>query len=237
MTEKREESLIKAQLEGVRKRLREAERRYGRTPGSVGLVAVSKTRPAEDLRLAYQAGQRDFGENYLQEALEKMDRLDLPGLVWHFIGPLQSNKTRPVAERFDWVHTIDRIKLARRLSEQRPADKPPLNVCLQVNISGEASKSGITITGLEELAFATARLPRLRLRGLMAIPAPASDPEEQRAPFRALREALENLKASDLPLDTLSMGMTSDLEAAVAEGATLVRVGTAIFGPRAKKST
>jgi pyridoxal phosphate enzyme (YggS family) len=203
----------------------------------VTLVAVSKTRPATAIRSAYEEGQRDFGENYLQEALEKIAAFPGEALVWHFIGPIQSNKTRAIAEHFDWVHSVDRLKLARRLNDQRPPDMPPLNVCLQVNISGEASKSGVEPEALAALATSVAELPRLRLRGLMAIPAASDDPEQQRRPFRALREALERLRADGLALDTLSMGMTNDLEAAIAEGATLVRVGTAIFGPRAKKIT
>ena len=237
MTEKREASLIKTQLQKVRNRLRAAERATGRTAGSVGLVAVSKTRPVDDLLSAYEEGQRDFGENYLQEALEKIAALPAADIIWHFIGPLQSNKTRAIAEQFDWVHSVDRLKLARRLSEQRPPEKPPLNLCLQVNISGEASKSGVNLRDLPQLAQAVDALPGIKLRGLMAIPAPSDDPQVQREPFRALHHALEQLRSDGLELDTLSMGMTDDLEAAVAEGATLVRIGTAIFGPRAKKST
>ncbi|WP_262054575.1 YggS family pyridoxal phosphate-dependent enzyme, partial [Burkholderia thailandensis] len=185
-------------------------------------------------RAAYAAGQRAFGENYVQESIDKIDSLaDLRAeLEWHFIGPLQSNKTRPVAERFDWVHTIDRLKIAQRLAEQRPAHLPPLNVCVQVNISGEASKSGVAPSDAAELARAIAALPALRLRGLMAIPEPAADPEAKRAPHRALHALFEQLRADGLALDTLSMGMSDDLEAAVAEGATIVRIGTAIFGAR-----
>lgn len=201
------------------------------------LLAVSKTFPAEAVREAHAAGQRAFGENYVQEALAKIEALaDLrqgpAPLQWHLIGPLQSNKTRPVAEAFDWVHSIDRLKVAQRLSEQRPAALPPLQVCLQVNISGEASKSGFTPAEVPAAAKAVAALPRLQLRGLMAIPEPAADFAAQRQPHRALRELLAALQAQGLALDTLSMGMSADLEAAVAEGATLVRVGTAIFGRR-----
>lgn len=181
------------------------------------------------------AGMRRFGENYLQEALEKIAALQELDLEWHFIGPIQSNKTRPIAEHFDWVHSVDRLKLARRLSEQRPAGLPPLNICLQVNVSGEQSKSGITLQELPALAQEVATLPRLRLRGLMAIPAPAAGLEAQRQPFRQMRFALEQLIAEGLELDTLSMGMSGDLEAAIAEGATLVRIGTALFGPRPQK--
>jgi hypothetical protein len=196
---------------------------------------VSKTQPAAAVRAAHAAGQRAFGENYVQEGLAKIEALaDLrPELEWHLIGPLQSNKTRVVAEAFDWVHSIDRLKIAQRLSEQRPAWAAPLQVCLQVNVSGEDSKSGVAPAGLPALAQAVAALPRLRLRGLMAIPEPAGDEAAQRLPHHALRELLEALHQQGLALDTLSMGMSADLEAAVLEGATLVRVGTAIFGERA----
>lgn len=224
-------SPIADRMQRVLERIHAAEREAGRANGAVALVAVSKTQPAGAIRQAAAAGQQDFAENYLQEALAKQDELtDLPGLIWHFIGPIQSNKTRPIAERFDWVHTVDRLRIAERLSQQRPADKPPLNVCLQVNVSGEASKSGVDLTALPELADAVAQLPRLRLRGLMTIPAPANGLVQQRVPFLILREAMVGLA---LPgLDTLSMGMSDDLEAAILEGATLVRVGTALFGPR-----
>jgi PLP dependent protein len=202
--------------------------------GHLALLAVSKTFPAEAVREAHAAGQQAFGENYVQEALAKIEALaDLrEQLQWHLIGPLQSNKTRVVAEAFDWVHSVDRLKVAQRLSEQRPATLPPLQVCLQVNISAEASKSGFAPPELLAAAQAVAALPRLQLRGLMAIPEPAGDFEAQRQPHRALRELLAALNAQGLQLDTLSMGMSADLEAAVAEGASLVRVGTAIFGRR-----
>lgn len=224
-------SPIADRVQRVLERIHEAERVAGRANGAVALVAVSKTQPAEAIRQAAAAGQQAFAENYLQEALAKQDELtDLPGLIWHFIGPIQSNKTRPIAERFDWVHTVDRLRIAERLSQQRPDDRPPLNVCLQVNVSGEASKSGVSLAALPELAAAVAKLPRLRLRGLMTIPAPANGLAQQRMPFRILLEAMDGLA---LPgLDTLSMGMSDDLEAAIFEGATLVRVGTALFGPR-----
>ena len=201
---------------------------------SVTLLAVSKTQDASAVRDAFVAGQRAFGENYVQEALDKMVALaNLRSQIeWHLIGPLQSNKTRVVAEHFDWVHSVDRLKVGQRLSEQRPGHLPPLCVCLQVNISGEASKSGVAPHEVHALARAVASLPRLRLRGLMAIPEPAGDFEAQRAPHRALRELQEMLVRDGLPLDTLSTGMSTDLEAAIAEGATLVRVGTAIFGSR-----
>ena len=192
-------------------------------------MAVSKTRSAEDIRQAWAAQVQDIGENYLQEALSKMEQLqDLP-LVWHFIGPIQSNKTRAIAEHFDWVHSVDRLKIAQRLSAQRPPQLPALNICLQVNISGEASKSGVMLEELPALAGAVAALPGLRLRGLMAIPAPAASSAERRAPLRALREAMARLA---LPLDTLSMGMSDDLEEAIAEGASMVRIGSALFGAR-----
>lgn len=224
---------IAENLATVRQRVACACAQAGRTPDSVHLLAVSKTCPADAVRQAHAAGQRAFGENYVQEALDKIAALaDLRSdLVWHLIGPLQSNKTRVVAEHFDWVHTVDRLKVAERLSAQRPAHLPALNICLQVNISGEASKSGVTLTELPALAEAVAALPRLRLRGLMAIPEPAEELAAQRRPHRALAQALAALPAGT-GLDTLSMGMSADLEAAVLEGATLVRIGTAIFGAR-----
>ncbi len=207
----------------------------GRGDESVTLLAVSKTFGAEAVREACAAGQAAFGENYVQEALAKMAALaDLrPRLQWHLIGPLQSNKTRAVAEAFDWVHSVDRLKIAQRLAEQRPANLPPLQLCLQVNVSGEASKSGLAPAEVAATAAAVAALPRVRLRGLMAIPEPMADAAAQRAPHRALRELLVAVNAeTGLRLDTLSMGMSADLEAAIAEGSTLVRVGTAIFGGR-----
>ena len=217
------------------KRLRDALEGAGRAQDAAQLLAVSKTKPAAMIRQAWQLGQREFGENYLQEALEKQTELaDLDGVVWHFIGPLQSNKTRSVAEHFDWVHSVDRLKIAKRLSEQRPAHLAPLNICLQVNISHEESKAGVLPEALEALAREVATLPNLHLRGLMAIPAPAEEISAQRQPLAALREAFTALQISlpDAPLDTLSMGMSNDLEAAILEGATLVRLGTAIFGAR-----
>ena len=222
-------------LASARERLRRALEDAGRSPISATLLAVSKTKPAEMLREAWQHGQREFGENYLQEALDKQAALeDLDGIVWHFIGPLQSNKTRAVAEQFAWVHSVDRLKIAKRLSEQRPVALPPLNVCLQVNISREATKSGVLPEGTLALAQEIAALPGLALRGLMEIPAPAETLEAQRQPLAALRQLLEELQTAlpEAPLDTLSMGMSDDLEAAVLEGATLVRLGTAIFGAR-----
>ena len=225
---------ISANLQAVIARIDDASRKFGRNPDDISLLAVSKRWPASDVRQAAAAGQTAFGENYVQEGLEKAAELRALGLQWHFIGPLQSNKTRVVAETFDWVHSIDRLKIAERLSEQRPDSLPPLHVCLQVNVSGEDSKSGVALDEVPSLARQVAALPRLQLRGLMAIPAPADDLAQQREPFRRLREAYERLKSDGLPLDTLSMGMTHDLEAAIAEGATLVRVGTAIFGERSK---
>jgi hypothetical protein len=228
------ESIAQA-LQQVKGRIDRAIAQSGRAPGSVALLAVSKTQPAAAVRQAHAAGQRAFGENYVQEALAKIDALaDLRAqLEWHLIGPLQSNKTAVVAQAFDWVHSVDRLKIAQRLSEQRPARLPPMNICLQVNISGEASKSGLLPGEVADVAQAVSVLRGLRLRGLMSIPAPATDPAAQRAPHRALRELLASLNARGLGLDALSMGMSDDLEAAVAEGATLVRVGTAIFGRRA----
>jgi PLP dependent protein len=198
------------------------------------VVAVSKTCTAQDIRAAHACGLINFGESYLQEALPKLSELqDLP-LVWHFVGPIQSNKTGPIAEHFDWVHSIDRGKIARRLSEQRPPHLPPLQVCLQVNISGEDSKSGVSVEDLPQLAHTVLALPQLKLRGLMAIPEADADTEKQRESFRRMREALEQLRTLAPEIDTLSMGMSEDLEAAILEGATLVRVGSAIFGPRSR---
>lgn len=227
---------IAENLGQVRQRIARACTEAGRSPQHVTLLAVSKTCPADAVRQALAAGQKAFGENYVQEALEKIAALAdrRAELEWHLIGPLQSNKTRPVAEAFDWVHTVDRLKTAERLSAQRPAGLAPLNVCLQVNVSGEASKSGVGFDELPALARAVAALPGIRLRGLMAIPEPAEDAAAQRAPHRQLRQALEALRAEGLALDTLSMGMSADLEAAVLEGATIVRVGSAIFGERLK---
>ena len=225
-------------LAAVRERIAAAERRFDRPPGSVALVAVAKTKPAALIREAWEAGQRRFGENFVQEAVAKVDELSTlagpGGIEWHFVGALQTNKSRTVAERFDWVHTVDRVRIARRLSDQRPAWLAPLNVCLQVNVSGERSKSGVDVSEAAALASAVAELPRLRLRGLMTIPRPCTGLDEQRGALRPLVEAYERLRGDGHPLDTLSMGMTDDLEAAVAEGSTLVRVGTAVFGPRGK---
>ena len=225
---------ISANLQAVIARIDEASRKFGRNPDDISLLAVSKRWPASDVRQAAAAGQTAFGENYVQEGLEKAAELCALGLQWHFIGPLQSNKTRVVAETFAWVHSIDRLKIAERLSEQRPDSLAPLQVCLQVNVSGEDTKSGVALEEAPELAKRIALLPRLKLRGLMAIPAPVEDFSLQRLAFRRLRETFEQLNRSGLPIDTLSMGMSHDLEAAIAEGATMVRVGTAIFGERTK---
>jgi len=219
-------------LQAVRARIAAAARSAGREPGEIALLAVSKTFSAAEVRAAHAAGQGEFGENYVQEAVEKITALsDLP-LVWHFIGPIQSNKTRAVAERFDWVHSLARAKIAQRLAEARPAAREPLAVCLQVNVSGESSKSGVAPDEVRPLAEAVRALPRLRLRGLMAVPEPSDDVALQRRRFRGLRLLLEQLNAEGFGLDTLSMGMSQDLEAAVMEGATIVRIGTAIFGER-----
>jgi len=228
-------SVIAANLQAVKNDIAAAAQQAGRDPSSVTLLAVSKTVPPATVRAAFHAGQAAFGENYVQEGLDKIAALAglRDRIQWHFIGPLQSNKTRPVAEHFDWVHAIDRLRIAQRLSDQRPAGMAPLQVCIQVNISGEASKSGVAPAEVLPLARAIAELPNLQLRGLMAIPAPAGDPAAQRRPFAALRGLLDQLRQSGLKVDTLSMGMSADMAAAIAEGATLVRIGTAIFGARA----
>jgi len=225
---------IQTRLRAVLQHIRELEIRHRRPAGSVSLLAVSKTKPAELVAEAHGAGQRAFGENHLQDAASKLDdpRLAALDLEWHFIGPVQSNKTRTVAQRFHWLHSLDRTKVARRLNEQRPAGMAPLSVCIQVNLSGESSKSGLSATQVPAFAAALAEYPRLRLRGLMTLPAPSEAMDEQRRPFRHLRELLEDLRSQGHPVDTLSMGMSDDMEAAIAEGATWVRIGTAIFGPR-----
>ena len=230
--------MIADKLAQVHSRIASACAAAGRPVESVTLLAVSKTFGADAVAAAHGAGQRAFGENYVQEALDKIAALAAlaalePRPEWHLIGPLQSNKTRVVAEAFDWVHTIDRLKVAERLSAQRPADRAPLSVCIQVNVSGEASKSGLAPAEVAALAHAVAALPRLRLRGLMAIPEPDGDLAAQRRPFRALRQLFDRLREDGLALDTLSAGMSGDLEAAILEGATMVRVGSAIFGQRA----
>ncbi len=227
---------LQANLQLVHERINLAARSAQRTADVVLLVAVSKTFTAEAVVAAARCGQRDFGENYVQEAVDKMAQVRAlaPALAlrWHFIGPIQSNKTRAIAEHFDWVQSVDRMKVAQRLSEQRPPDRPPLNMLLQVNISGEASKGGVVPDEVPALATAIAALPRLSLRGLMAIPEPETAPARQRVPFARMRQLFDDLRADGLKLDTLSMGMSGDLEAAIAEGSTMVRVGTAIFGKR-----
>jgi PLP dependent protein len=216
----------------VRSRIRRAAIAAGRDPAAVTLVAVSKQQTAESVRLAATAGVTDFGENYLQEALAKMQILADLSLRWHYIGAIQTNKTRAIAERFDWVHSVDRLNVARRLSEQRPFHGPPLNVCIQVALVHEPSKGGVAAVALHELSAAVAQLPRLTLRGLMCLPQPQPDAAAERSVFARLRELLQDLNARGLKLDTLSMGMSGDFESAIAEGATLVRIGTALFGSR-----
>lgn len=222
---------LKSNIDKLLERVRLSAQKSQRE-NSIRVLAVSKTRGAGEIRRAASFGLHEFGENYLQEALAKIAELSDLDLCWHFIGPIQSNKTRPIAEHFHWVHSVDRLKVARRLSEQRPRSLPDLQICLQVNISGEASKSGVDLAELPALARAVMALPRLRLRGLMAIPAAGAEPQAQQAAFATLRRALENLQEEAPELDTLSMGMSADLEAAIAEGATIIRVGTDIFGPR-----
>ena len=225
-------SSIAANLQAVMTRIGAAARAAGRPPQSVQLVAVSKTFSPAAVREAASAGQRDFGENYVQEGLEKIRELRALGLTWHYIGPIQSNKTRAIAENFDWVHTIERARIAERLSQARGGGQADMQVCIQVNVSGEASKSGVAPQEVAALARDVAGMARLKLRGLMAIPEPTPDVRLQRARFAQLRELRDRLNGEGFALDTLSMGMSADLEAAIAEGATLVRVGTAIFGER-----
>ncbi len=225
---------LSQRLDAVRASILDYEQRYGREPGSVKLLAVSKTKPVSAVLEAWHAGQRAFGENYLQDALLKVRHPDLKGLAleWHFIGPLQSNKTRPVAEHFHWLHTLDRLKIAQRLNDQRPTAMAPLQVCLQIKLRDEQTKSGLDPAQALYLAEAVAALPRLRLRGLMTLPPACEGLAQQRRPFKELRQLFDRLRGAGHDLDTLSMGMTHDMQAAVAEGATLLRIGTAIFGPR-----
>ncbi len=223
-------SSIAQRLKQIRTQIHDAEMASQRKSGSVLLLAVSKTKPASDIAAAYQAGQRHFGENYVQEALLKQQQLGAFDITWHFIGPIQSNKTRAIAVHFDWVHSVDNFKIAKRLSEQRPGHLPPLNICLQVNISNEDSKSGLALDELPLLIEQTSVLANLKLRGVMAIPAPEDDYERQRQPYRALYQAVARLERPGL--DSFSFGMTGDLTAAIAEGATIVRIGTALFGAR-----
>lgn len=231
---------IKTNLESVLERISTAAKAVGRSSSDIQLLAVSKTFPASDVRLAHEAGQKAFGENYVQEGVGKIAELqDLRSqLEWHFIGPLQSNKTKDVAENFDWVHSIDRLKIAQRLNDQRPSSLPSLNVCVQVNISGEASKSGVEPSEVKSLCQSIAQMPRLRLRGLMSIPEPTDSEAQQRADHKKLLDIFQTIKndpelqLENIQLDTLSMGMSSDMAAAIAEGSTMVRIGTAIFGKR-----
>lgn len=221
---------ITERLKQIRLQISNAELAFNRQPGSVLLLAVSKTKPVEDMAAAYLAGQRHFGENYLQEALKKQLELGAYDITWHFIGPIQSNKTKALATHFDWVHSVDSLKIAQRLSAQRSPHLQKLNICLQVNISDEPSKSGIALSELPQLCEQIAKLPNLKLRGVMAIPAPQRNFEQQRLPYKTLYQAARGLKQFDL--DTFSFGMTGDLEAAIAEGSTIVRIGTALFGER-----
>ena len=219
-------------LRKIRDLLAETAENAGRNRDSVKLLAVSKKQPITAILEAVSAGQRDFGENQVQEGIEKITEIDNPDLTWHFIGHLQTNKTRLVAEHFSWVHSVDRLKVARRLSQQRPESLGDLNVCVQVNVDDEASKSGASLDEAADLAATIVDLPRLRLRGLMCLPAIREDFEEQRQPFRRLRELGDQLRSAGMPIDTLSMGMSDDYRAAIYEGSTIVRIGTAVFGPR-----
>lgn len=221
---------IAERFQHIRSQIRHATGIAGRPRGSVQLLAVSKTKPAADIAALYRLGQRHFAENYLQEALAKQQQLAAFNITWHFIGPIQSNKTRPIACHFDWVHSVDRLKIAQRLNEQRPDYLPPLNICLQVNISEEASKSGVSLDDLPELVEAVRLLPNLRLRGVMAIPEPESNYHQQRQPYKRLCQAVHQLNRPEL--DSFSFGMSGDLKAAIMEGATMVRIGTALFGER-----
>ncbi len=223
---------IAENLKIVCERIRNAENLYNRTAESVILMAVSKTQPTESIEKAYQQGVRHFGENYIQEALEKIHQLKHHSITWHFIGPIQSNKTRHIAENFDWVHTLDQFKTAKRINDQRPAGLPPINACIQINISEEISKSGIPLINAQDLIEQVKVLPNIRLRGLMAIPKQLSDFDQQRQTITKISQHLQTLKKNHPTLDTLSIGMSHDLEAAIAEGSTIVRIGTAIFGPR-----
>lgn len=230
---------IAQNIKAIQARITDAEKKYQRAPGSVQLLAVSKTRPIEDIEAAIRINQQHFGENYLQDALAKITAIsEEPSareVTWHFIGPIQSNKTLPIAQHFDWVHSIDRLKIARRLSEQRQTEQHPLNICIQVNCSGETSKSGVLAEEALSLAKEISLLPQLHLRGLMTIPASSNDFNQQREPFRLLRELKDDIQSQGIALDTLSMGMTNDMEAAIVEGSTIVRIGTAIFGARDEK--
>lgn len=223
---------ITENLGKIRNEICSAENEFQREPSSVNLLAVSKTRSVDEIMTAYNAGQRHFGENYCQEAVEKIEAIGQNEIIWHFIGPIQSNKTSLIAQYFDWVHTIDRIKIARRLNESRPDDAAALNICIQVNISGEESKSGISLDSIDDFINELSQFKRLKVRGLMALPAPSNNFEEQRAAFLTLKQTFSSLKENRTEFDTLSIGTTQDMRAAIAEGATIVRIGTAIFGRR-----
>lgn len=223
---------ITANLTQIHNDISIAEKQYNRNEGSVSLLAVSKTRSVDEIMAAFNSGQRHFGENYCQEAIEKMEIIKQSDIIWHFIGPVQSNKTNQISKYFDWVHTVDRIKIARRLDESRPENVPILNICVQINISGEESKSGIAIDETENFINELAQFKRIKVRGLMSLPAPSDDFAEQRQAFSLLNSKFKELNQRDFELDTLSIGTTRDMEAAIAEGATIVRIGTAIFGPR-----
>lgn len=223
---------ITAKLSQIRNDISSAEKEFHRNDGSVSLLAVSKTRSVDEIMTAFNGGQRHFGENYCQEAAEKIDLIKETDIIWHFIGPVQSNKTKFIASHFDWVHTVDRVKIARRLDEARPENVPALNICVQINISGEASKSGISLDEAEDFIKELEQFKRLKVRGLMSLPAPTDDFEEQRAAFSTLNAKLLDLNQNRPELDTLSIGTSQDMLAAIAEGATIVRIGTAIFGPR-----
>ncbi|GMR15813.1 MAG: YggS family pyridoxal phosphate-dependent enzyme [Gammaproteobacteria bacterium] len=229
------QNTITQNINNIRAQIRETEQKYARLPGSVQLLAVSKTRPIEDVHAAFAENQLYFGENYLQDALPKITAISAPSIEWHFIGPIQSNKTRQIAQNFHWVHTIDRLKVAQRFSEQRDPVQNPLNVCIQVNTSGESSKSGVLAEETLTLAKEISLLDNINLRGLMTIPASTDKFAQQRQPFRLLRELKNEIQSQGIELDTLSMGMSNDMEAAIAEGSTIVRIGTAIFGQRIKK--
>lgn len=228
------QNTITQNIRTIQSQIRVLEKKYGRSTNSVQLLAVSKTRPIEDIYAAFAENQLLFGENYLQDALSKIEVFTDPAVKWHFIGPIQSNKTRQITENFHWVHTLDRLKIAQRLSDQRDPIKEPLNVCIQVNVSGEESKSGVSPEEALSLAKQVSKLPNIKLRGLMTIPASSEnlELEQQRKPFQILRELKEQIQSQGIELDTLSMGMSNDMEAAIAEGSTIVRIGTAIFGAR-----
>jgi PLP dependent protein len=227
---------ITANLNQIRNQISQTENQFHRETGSVSLLAVSKTRTVDEIMTAYDSGQRHFGENYCQEAIEKIDTIKQTDIVWHFIGPVQSNKTSQISQYFDWVHTVDRVKIARRLDESRPENTPPLNICIQINISGESSKSGIALDETEDFIKELAQFERLKIRGLMTLPAPTESFEEQRLSFAEINKKFTELNNNGLKLDTLSIGTTNDMDAAIAEGATIVRIGTALFGPRNVKT-